>query len=83
MSQTMPAKKVLSVTELAQAVRAVLLVFEAGSVNTEQRKAIHAVRRLLQDVHGSDCSHENHAYEDVGDQHDVLVCQDCRETLSA
>ena len=55
-------------------VRALLEVIEVGSKNSEQVKAIHAVRVIIGDAHGSDCTHENVAYE-AGD---ILVCQDCR-----
>lgn len=57
--------------------RALLAVIELGSVNTEQRAALHNVRVTLGDAHGSGCAHESQAYE-AGD---VLVCQDCRESL--
>lgn len=63
---------------LRGAVRALLNVIETGSVNSEQRKAIHAVRVIVGDAHGTVCAHENVAYE----QGDVLICQDCRTVLS-
>ena len=63
---------------LRGAIRGLLEVIETGSVNSEQRKAIHAVRVIIGDSHGTDCSHENVAYE----EDDVLVCQDCRRVIA-
>lgn len=60
-------------------VRALLAVFEAGSLNSDQRRAIHNVRVLLGDAEGLGCAHENTAYE-AGD---ALVCQECRQVLNA
>ena len=60
--------------QLRGAVRAMLTVFEAGAVNSEQVKAVHAVRVIIGDAHGTGCLHENVAYEEG----DHLVCQDCR-----
>ncbi len=57
------------------AVRKLLAVLEAGSLNSEQAKAIHAVRVTIGDAHGTDCPHENTAYE----KGDVLTCTDCGE----
>jgi hypothetical protein len=65
--------------QLRGAVRAVLAVFEAGKINSEQKKAIHAVRVILGDAHGPGCPHENAVYE----QGDRLICQDCREDVTA
>jgi len=59
------------------AVRALLAVIEVGNVNSEQRKAIHAVRVIIGDSHGVSCPHTNVVYE-VGD---VLICQDCQEVI--
>ena len=59
-------------------VRALLEVIEVGSKNSEQVKAIHAVRVIIGDAHGSDCTHENVAYE-AGD---CLICQDCRKDVT-
>ena len=59
-------------------VRAVLTVIEWGPVNSEQLKAIHAVRVILGDAYGSACPHENVAYEEG----DVLICQDCRAIVT-
>lgn len=63
---------------LAEAVRGLIAVIEAGSVNDQQRKAIQQVRLVLGDFTGSLCTHEHHAYEEG----DVLVCQECREVLT-
>ena len=63
---------------LAEAVRGLLAVFEAGTINDLQRKAIQQVRIVMGDFVGSLCAHENHAYEEG----DVLVCQDCRAILT-
>ena len=63
---------------LRGAVRALLIVLENGTVNSEQRGAIHAVRVIIGDAHGSGCGHENTAYEG-GDR---LICQDCRRDLT-
>lgn len=60
------------------ALRGVLAVFETGTINTEQRKAIHALRVTLGDAYGSGCIHENAVYE----QNDRLICQDCREDIT-
>ena len=59
-------------------VRALLLVFEGGALNTAQAKALYAVRVIIGDAHGSACAHENTAYEEG----DVLVCQDCRAKVT-
>ena len=64
--------------ELRGAVRALLRVIKVGSVNAEQRKAIHAVRVIIGDAHGNVCAHENVAYEEG----DVLICQDCRARMA-
>ena len=63
--------------QLVGAVRALLTVFEGGAINTRQRKALHNVRVVIGDAHGTGCPHETANYE-AGD---VLVCQDCREAL--
>ena len=55
------------------AVRSLLSVFEAGVTNSEQAKAIHAVRVAIGDAKGSGCPHENHAR----DRSDKLICTDC------
>ena len=60
-------------------VRALLAVMESGSLNSEQVKALHAVRVIIGDVHGSNCQHENSVYE----ENDVLICQDCRAVIKA
>lgn len=60
--------------ELRGAVRGLLKVIEVGSVGSEQRKGIHAVRVIIGDAHGLNCAHENTVYEE-GDR---LICQDCR-----
>ena len=67
----------LTMHRLAEAIRALIVVIEMGSINSAQRQAIHEVRRALRDVTGSGCRHENTAYE----QDDVLVCQVCREVV--
>lgn len=60
------------------AVRALIIAFEVGTgLNTEQRKALHAVRVILGDAYGPGCDHENTVYEE-GDR---LVCQDCRTVV--
>ena len=59
-------------------IRATIAVFETGSLNTEQVKAIHALRVVLGDAYGLGCPHENTAYE----QGDRLICQDCREDIT-
>ena len=64
--------------DLRGAVRALLRAIEAGSINTEQKKAIYAVRVIIGDAHGPNCAHENVAYED-GDR---LICQDCRTDMT-
>ena len=63
---------------LVGTVRALLEVMEAGRLNTEQKHAIHTVRVIIGDAYGTDCPHENTAYE----QDDRLVCQDCRAEVS-
>ena len=63
---------------LKGAIRALLTVFEAGSVNSEQRKALHAARVVIGDAHGNVCAHENMAFE-AGD---ILICQDCRAVVT-
>jgi len=68
----------VAVSELMDAIRAVLAVFEAGTVNSAQVGAIRRVRAILGDVSGSGCSHESTFYED-GDR---LVCQVCRKELT-
>lgn len=60
------------------AVRAMVLVLEAGPMNSEQRRLLHIVQQALGDGKGPVCLHENHAYE----ANDVLVCQDCRAKLN-
>ena len=60
------------------ALRGVLAVFEKGTLNTEQRKAIHALRVVLGDAYGPGCTHENAVYE----QNDRLICQDCRKDIT-
>lgn len=62
---------------LAKAVRGLIAVFEAGSVNTEQRQAIERVREILGEPRAP-CRHENVAYEEG----DALICQDCREDIT-
>ena len=59
-------------------VRALLEVMEAGRLNTEQKRAIHTVRVIIGDAYGTDCPHENTAYEQDG----RLWCQDCRAEVS-
>ncbi len=59
-------------------VRALLEVMEAGRLNTEQKRAIHTVRVIIGDAYGTDCPHENTAYEADG----KLRCQDCRAEVS-
>lgn len=78
-------KPFLNVYQLTEALRALLVVFEVGPINAEQRRMIHKVRLLLGDAEGSDCRHEHIAYED--DKRtgitDILICQDCRGVLTA
>ena len=63
--------------QLRGSVRALLAVFAAGSLNTEQQKAIHAVKVVIGDDFGPGCAHKNTVYE-AGDK---LVCQDCRSEV--
>ena len=60
------------------ALRGVLAVFESAPLNREQRQAVHALRVILGDAHGSGCAHENAVYE----KDDRLICQDCREDIT-
>ena len=62
----------------ADSVRAILDVFEAGTLNSAQKRAVHNVRVSIGDAEGLGCAHENVAYEEG----DVLVCQDCREVIT-
>ena len=55
-------------------IRSLLAVIEGGNLNTEQNKAIHAVRVVIGDAHGTACEHLNTVYE-TGDR---LICQDCK-----
>lgn len=64
--------------EHRKAICAVLAVFEAGSLNSEQLKAIQRVRVLIGDAEEQLCPHESTAYEEG----DALICQDCRAVLS-
>ena len=61
----------------AEIVRALLGVFRVGQINSAQVQAIDVVKRLLGDP-ARLCRHENTVYEEG----DVLVCQDCRETIT-
>ena len=63
--------------EFRGAVRSFIGVMEAGHLNSEQVKAIHALRVIIGDSHGTGCRHETSAYEEG----DVLVCLDCREAV--
>lgn len=63
---------------LVGTIRALLEVMEAGRLNTAQRHAIHTVRVIIGDAYGTDCPHENTAYEADG----KLRCQDCRAEIS-
>lgn len=65
--------------ELRGAMRALLAVFEVGSLNSAQQRAIHAVRVIIGDAHGSGCPHELTVYE----ENDRLICQACRVDLTA
>ena len=64
--------------QMKDAIRALLAVLEAGSLNSEQRVAIHHVRVVIGDAEGSGCPHELTVYEE-GDR---LICQACREDLT-
>ena len=68
------------VGHLRGAVRALLTILEAGAVNSEQRKAIHAVRVIIGDAQGNGCAHENVVFE----KGDRLICQNpaCRQDLT-
>lgn len=59
------------------AVRTLLTVFELGTIDTRQVKAIHAVRVVIGDEHGLGCPHDNAVFE----ANDVYTCLDCREIL--
>ena len=63
---------------LMNAVRALVDVLEAGTVNSAQRKQLHRVKVALGEASGSGCLHERSAYEEG----DVLICLDCRTKLN-
>lgn len=61
----------------AEIVRALLGVFGVGQINSAQVQGIEEVKRLLGDP-AMLCAHRNAVYE----LDDVLICQDCRETIT-
>lgn len=63
---------------LAEALRALLKVIEAGHVNSEQKRLIPYVHVALGDLERVECPHLNTVYEEG----DALICQDCRHHLN-
>ena len=73
--------------ELRGAVRALLRVFESGSLNSTQRQALHAARVVIGDARGTGCTHGKDpdglyrsATYAAGDR---LVCDLCGTDITA